>query len=120
MSRDNRFRSIYSYIHTYTHTFVLIVKSFMIYGISVIQTLFSGQFQSIMTCEDCGHVSARYEPYMQLSVPIPDEAGSMKGTLRVPLNMHLCLRSSYTSSLYKQAQIRIVKTTMMMMRMMMV
>ena len=40
---------------------------------SIIQSLFSGQFKSIMTCSLCQYSSARYEPFTYLSIPIPDE-----------------------------------------------
>jgi Ubiquitin carboxyl-terminal hydrolase len=39
---------------------------------SIIQTLFSGQFKSVMTCKDCSFSSARYEPFTCLPVPIAD------------------------------------------------
>ncbi len=40
--------------------------------LSVITSLFSGQFKSSTAC-DCGHTSARYEPYTLLSVAIPED-----------------------------------------------
>jgi hypothetical protein len=39
---------------------------------SVIQTLFSGQFKSIISCE-CKYTSARFEPFMFLTLPLPEE-----------------------------------------------
>jgi len=40
--------------------------------LSVITSLFSGQFKSSTTCS-CGHNSARYEPFTLLSVAIPED-----------------------------------------------
>jgi ubiquitin C-terminal hydrolase len=39
---------------------------------SVIQTLFSGQFKSTISCE-CKYTSARFEPFMFLTLPLPEE-----------------------------------------------
>lgn len=33
-------------------------------------TLFTGQFKSLLTCSNCGHESARFEPFMFLPLPL--------------------------------------------------
>ncbi|XP_065056466.1 ubiquitin carboxyl-terminal hydrolase 15-like [Rhopilema esculentum] len=38
---------------------------------SLIVDTFQGQFKSMVTCEKCHHVSATFEPFMHVSVPIP-------------------------------------------------
>jgi ubiquitin C-terminal hydrolase len=40
--------------------------------LSVMQSLFTGQFKSVMTCT-CGYTSARFEPFNFLPVPLPEE-----------------------------------------------
>lgn len=38
---------------------------------SIIAALFTGQFKSTLTCENCGHTSARFEPFTTLTLPLP-------------------------------------------------
>jgi hypothetical protein len=40
--------------------------------LSVMQSLFTGQFKSVMTCT-CGYTSARFEPFNFLTVPLPED-----------------------------------------------
>ncbi|CAK8991898.1 Ubiquitin carboxyl-terminal hydrolase 32 (Deubiquitinating enzyme 32) (Renal carcinoma antigen NY-REN-60) (Ubiquitin thioesterase 32) (Ubiquitin-specific-processing protease 32) [Durusdinium trenchii] len=40
--------------------------------LSIITAMFTGQFKSLLECCDCGYQSARFEPYMLLSLPLPD------------------------------------------------
>jgi Ca2+-binding EF-hand superfamily protein len=39
---------------------------------SIVTSLFTGQFKSVLTCESCGHASARFEPFTILSLPLPE------------------------------------------------
>lgn len=40
---------------------------------SKIVDLFQGQFKSTLVCPDCQKVSITFDPYMYLSVPLPDK-----------------------------------------------
>jgi hypothetical protein len=40
---------------------------------SVICDLFQGQFKSIVCCPKCQHVSVTFDPFMQISVPLPKQ-----------------------------------------------
>eukprot|EP01034_Spumella_vulgaris_P035020 gene35020-43181_t len=53
---------------------------------SIVQSLFTGQFQSIMSCP-CGYTSARYEPFTCLTVPIPESTQRVLTVLVVPLDI---------------------------------
>lgn len=39
--------------------------------LSIITALFTGQFKSLITCEECCYRSARFEPFVCLSLPFP-------------------------------------------------
>jgi ubiquitin C-terminal hydrolase len=39
---------------------------------NVISSLFTGQFKSVLTCDNCGFTSARFEPFTTLSLPLPE------------------------------------------------
>ncbi|CAE7730631.1 Usp15 [Symbiodinium microadriaticum] len=41
--------------------------------LSVIQSIFTGQFKSITRCTKCEYNSARFEPFNMLSVPLPED-----------------------------------------------
>eukprot|EP00595_Chromulina_sp_UTEXLB2642_P001928 CAMPEP_0196767972 /NCGR_PEP_ID=MMETSP1095-20130614/42186_1 /TAXON_ID=96789 ORGANISM="Chromulina nebulosa, Strain UTEXLB2642" /NCGR_SAMPLE_ID=MMETSP1095 /ASSEMBLY_ACC=CAM_ASM_000446 /LENGTH=832 /DNA_ID=CAMNT_0042136893 /DNA_START=944 /DNA_END=3443 /DNA_ORIENTATION=+ len=41
--------------------------------LSLIQALFMGQFKSLMTCDHCEYVSARFEPFNILALPLPED-----------------------------------------------
>jgi ubiquitin C-terminal hydrolase len=41
---------------------------------SVLVSLFNGQYKSTLTCAHCGEASARFEPFNQLQLPLPDPA----------------------------------------------
>lgn len=45
---------------------------------SVIVDLFHGQFRSQITCPDCNRVLITYDPFMSVSVPIPEKAEESK------------------------------------------
>eukprot|EP00753_Platysulcus_tardus_P004106 PLAT12521.3.p1 GENE.PLAT12521.3~~PLAT12521.3.p1 ORF type:complete len:1474 (-),score=833.39 PLAT12521.3:84-4505(-) len=40
--------------------------------VSIIVSLLTGQFRSLLTCEVCSHSSARFEPFMFLQLPLPE------------------------------------------------
>lgn len=46
---------------------------------SVITTLFSGQFKSVLTCSACGFQSVRFEPFSSLQLPLNLGENTMKG-----------------------------------------
>jgi ubiquitin C-terminal hydrolase len=46
---------------------------------SVITDTFSGQLKSKVTCLSCGHVSLAFDPFMDLSLPIPGGGGGGGG-----------------------------------------
>jgi len=39
---------------------------------SVIQEIFGAQFRSSLTCPGCGRQSAKFEPFLMVSLPIPE------------------------------------------------
>jgi hypothetical protein len=41
--------------------------------LSVVQSIFTGQFKSITRCTKCEYNSARFEPFNMLSVPLPED-----------------------------------------------
>jgi hypothetical protein len=47
---------------------------------SIITDLFAGQLQSIKQCLTCGHTGFQFDPYLDLSVPIPRPAQGGSGT----------------------------------------
>ncbi|XBW37290.1 hypothetical protein QEN19_002872 [Hanseniaspora menglaensis] len=53
---------------------------------SVIQDLFVGLFKSTLICPDCKHVSVTFDPFNDLSLPIPVEASWRKQLYILPLN----------------------------------
>jgi ubiquitin C-terminal hydrolase len=40
---------------------------------SIIVSLFTGQFKRVLTCKPCGNESTGFEPFMDLSVPLPED-----------------------------------------------
>jgi ubiquitin carboxyl-terminal hydrolase 6/32 len=53
---------------------------------SVIQTLFTGQFKSVMSCASCNHTSARFEPFNFLTLPLPEDEERLLSVHVVPRN----------------------------------
>nr|XP_043611818.1 ubiquitin carboxyl-terminal hydrolase 2-like [Erigeron canadensis] len=45
-----------------------------------VDTLFGGQVSSTVSCLECGHSSVVYEPYLDLSLPLPTKRSSSKKT----------------------------------------
>ena len=50
--------------------------------LSIISTLFFGQFKSLLICKQCGHESATFNPFSILPVPLP-ERGNRAQVVRV-------------------------------------
>jgi ubiquitin carboxyl-terminal hydrolase 16/45 len=46
---------------------------------TLVEHLFGGQFSSTLSCCECGHSSVSYEPFLDLSLPIPSKQSSGKG-----------------------------------------
>ena len=61
---------------------------------SAIHSLFSGQYKSITTCSHCNHLSARYEPFTVLQVPIPEELERSIVVYVIPLHSYEAMRCS--------------------------
>lgn len=40
---------------------------------SIIVAIFTGQYKSLLTCGTCGYESARFEPFMYLQLPLPED-----------------------------------------------
>ncbi|XP_077987451.1 uncharacterized protein LOC144442053 [Glandiceps talaboti] len=55
---------------------------------SVIVDTFQGQFKSTVICSSCDHVSVTFEPFMYLSVPLPNAMERQIPIVWVPLNYH--------------------------------
>ncbi len=47
---------------------------------SIIVDLFQGQYKSMLLCPDCGKVSVTFDPYLFLSLPIPNHGKKLKFT----------------------------------------
>ena len=41
--------------------------------LSIIVALFTGQYKSLLTCRSCKYESARFEPFMYLQLPLPED-----------------------------------------------
>lgn len=52
--------------------------------LSVVQTLFTGQFKSVMRCRLCSYTSARFEAFNFLTLPLPDEEERLLSVHVVP------------------------------------
>ena len=74
---------------------------------SVIQTLFSGQFKSVVTCK-CKFSSARFEPFMFLTLPLPEETARSivvyVSTLKESFARKCCVRVPKDSTLVEVVQ----------------
>lgn len=53
---------------------------------SVIVDLFQGQYRSTLVCPDCGKVSIKFDPFMYLTLPIPNKKIWRAQVYFVPLN----------------------------------
>lgn len=51
---------------------------------SVIVDLFQGQYRSTLVCPDCGKVSIKFDPFMYLTLPIPNRKPYKRTVLYVP------------------------------------
>ena len=71
---------------------------------SSIHSLFSGQYKSITTCSNCNFISARFEPFTVLQVPIPEELERSIVVYVVPLQSYEAIRCSVRVS--KQGIVR--------------
>jgi ubiquitin carboxyl-terminal hydrolase 8 len=49
-------------------------KNHLLRNRSIIVDLFQGQVKSSLKCHDCGFVSSKFEPFMYLSLPVPEES----------------------------------------------
>jgi len=49
-------------------------KNHLLRNRSIIVDLFQGQVKSSLKCHDCGYVSYKFEPFMYLSLPVPEES----------------------------------------------
>jgi len=49
-------------------------KNHLLRNRSIIVDLFQGQVKSSLKCHECGYVSSKFEPFMYLSLPVPEES----------------------------------------------
>jgi ubiquitin carboxyl-terminal hydrolase 8 len=56
-------------------------KNHLLRNRSIIVDLFQGQIKSSLKCHECGYVSHKFEPFMYLSLPIPEEKNKKQVTL---------------------------------------
>ncbi|KAG5180921.1 hypothetical protein JKP88DRAFT_143180, partial [Tribonema minus] len=45
-------------------------RGYLLRNKSIVVDLFQGQLRSALTCDECGHVSVTFDPFMYLSVPV--------------------------------------------------
>ena len=69
--------------------------------LSVITALFTGQFKSSLTCQQCSYESSRFEPFSFLPVPLPEnpkryQRVTLHGYGVVPLQLSLCVETTST------------------------
>jgi ubiquitin C-terminal hydrolase/Ca2+-binding EF-hand superfamily protein len=57
---------------------------------SIVVALFGGQFKSLLTCMECSYESARFEPFLFLQLPLPEDPGRSVTLVFVPLDGNLC------------------------------
>lgn len=53
---------------------------------SVIVDLFQGQYRSTLVCPDCGKVSIKFDPFMYLTLPIPNRKTFVRRIVYIPWN----------------------------------
>lgn len=53
---------------------------------SPIASLFAGMYRSILTCESCGTESVAFEPFLNLSLPLPEKERRKISVCFVPLH----------------------------------
>ncbi len=58
--------------------------------LSIVIALFGGQFKSLLTCNNCGYGSARFEPFLCLQLPLPEVSFRPVSAVFVPLSGSLC------------------------------
>jgi Ubiquitin carboxyl-terminal hydrolase len=55
---------------------------------SIIVALFTGQYKSLLTCRTCKYESARFEPFMFLQVPLPEDDNLTVTLILYPLKSY--------------------------------
>lgn len=68
-------------------------------GETFVEQMFGGQLSSTVSCCECGHSSVVYEPFLDLSLPIPSKQPSRK-------NASLSLRNQLPISVIPRSQIQ--------------
>ena len=53
---------------------------------SIIVALFTGQYKSLLTCRSCKYESARFEPFLYLQLPLPEDDKVPVSLVLYPLN----------------------------------
>ena len=48
-------------------------RNHLLRELSIIVALFTGQYKSLLTCKVCHYESARFEPFMYLQLPLPED-----------------------------------------------
>jgi len=48
-------------------------RNHLLREMSIIVALFTGQYKSLLTCKACRYESARFEPFMYLQLPLPED-----------------------------------------------
>jgi hypothetical protein len=71
---------------------------------SKIVDLFAGLYKSTLVCPDCKKISITFDPFLSVSVPIPNESlislemyFIYRNPMKVPLKINLFLPSTYTT-----------------------
>lgn len=61
--------------------------------VTFVEHVFGGQFSSTVSCCVCGHSSVVYEPFLDLSLPIPSKQERKAGSIRDQLSKSISERS---------------------------
>lgn len=54
--------------------------------LSIIEALFTGQYKSTSTCKTCKYESARFEPFLYLQIPLPEDDQINVQCILYPMN----------------------------------
>ena len=67
-------------------------KNYLLRNKSIIVDLFQGQLKSTLKCLTCSYTSNKFESFMYLSVPVPDEADLSQKKLKEGVDLSDCIK----------------------------
>lgn len=100
--------------------FLIAQKSWEIYSLrndSIIVDLFQGQYKSRVECIQCGKWSIKFDPYMFLSLPVPERREIMvklvavpahRGNIVRPSSIQVCVPRDASIKMLKEAAVKVL------------